>query len=108
MAELRSGGQIDSGSESVPFQITNGHLGEQLPCLPLLRLQFCDLFFCDLFELSLELGAIRVGGKQLQAFLLGSQREVILSGGPYPASANAQVSIAQAVLGGLGLGDACN
>jgi hypothetical protein len=32
MAELRSGGQIDSGSESVPFQITNGHLGEQLPC----------------------------------------------------------------------------
>src|SRR5579864_5379579 len=32
MAELRSGGQIDSGCESVPFQITNGNLGEQLPC----------------------------------------------------------------------------
>src|SRR6201997_872219 len=32
MAELRSGGQIDSGSGSVSFQITNGHLGEQLPC----------------------------------------------------------------------------
>src|SRR5579864_4203043 len=30
MAELRSGGQIDSVSESVAFQITNGHLGEQL------------------------------------------------------------------------------
>ena len=81
MAELRSGGQIDSGSVPEHFQITNGHLGEQLPCLLLLRLQLGDLFFRDLFQLSLELGTVRVGGKQVQTLLFGRNCQVVLPTG---------------------------
>ena len=71
MAELRSGGQIDSGSGRAYFQITNGHLGEQLPCLPLFRFQFGDLIFGRLFKLNTE---------------------------AYPASANAQDSLSDGYL----------